>query len=121
MTTIYNEYYRNLKPTYSEDGVEIAPAIDLNDVAFSAALMSFEYIPNSDDEDVDQTHIVASFPAFLTNNAIQIYSMSEIIEKANEKLAELSDDDQKRAAGFLVYCDAGLCFYEPLELQNNGR
>lgn len=117
MTTLYLEYLRNLKSTYElvgEEYVDIPAKININDVAFSVALMSIEYIPDPNDTEIDYNHIIDSFPEFLVNNELQVYSMSQIIDKAKEKMQELADDAQKKVVGFLVYCEAGLCFYEPI-------
>lgn len=122
-TLLYKEYERNLKPTFKmvgEETKEIAPKINIDDVAFSVALMSFEYVPSVEDEDILQDYIIACFDEFIVNNELRIYSMSEIIEKATENLNTLSEEDKKKVAGFLVYCEQGLCFYEPLTLQEHG-
>lgn len=119
-TILYKQYERNLLPTFEmvgEEMVEVVARVNPKKVAFSVALMSFEYVPTVDDEDICADYIIASFPEFIVNDQLYIYSMSEIIEHAIVNLNTLSEEDKKKVVGFLVYCDAGLCFYEPLNIR----
>lgn len=120
-TLLYDIYKTNLKPTYeivNDEAVVVPAKIDLDKIDFSLAFMPAEYEPKKEDEVIDANLVIGSFDSFLVNDNIKHYQMSEITDKANEKLGELSEEDKKRVVGFLIYCDAGLCFYEPMTINN---
>ena len=124
MTILYKEFVKNLKHTFEmvgEETVQVPAKIDINDVAFSVSFMNKGYVPSFEDTIAPQDCVVISFTSFLVNDVMKTHSMSEIIAMAEDLIVDMDKEIKDSIVGFLTYCQAGLCFYEPLTIRKDGE